>query len=286
MCTWLQQIQQLDTQKLERAAPWVCALLILMLCWKLAALFWWVIAPPQALQMQNVQLGSQQPRIPNITAFSLFSPPSNTTNNDANSNLQLQGVVVGMPARYSSAVIKVNDVAERYRVGETVGNSGYVLSEVYWDKVVLQQGTAIKELQFKGIDKGLYQPVTLAPANSSSNANTMGNSSALNTPVQEPSPNAAIGQAIQQIQDNRQQYFQNMGVNASGGQGYEVTERTPAALRNKLGLRAGDRIISLNGQVVGSGQNDAQLLEQARREGQVKIEIKRGDQTMTIQQEF
>lgn len=29
-----------------------------------------------------------------------------------------------------------------------------------------------------------------------------------------------------------------------------------------------------------------QLLEQARRAGQVKIEIKRGDQVMTIQQNF
>ncbi len=36
--------------------------------------------------------------------------------------------------------------------------------------------------------------------------------------------------------------------------------------------------MSLNGQNVGQGQNDAQLLEQARREGQVKLEIKRGDQ--------
>ncbi|MGM7389575.1 PDZ domain-containing protein, partial [Acinetobacter baumannii] len=57
-------------------------------------------------------------------------------------------------------------------------------------------------------------------------------------------------------------------------------------LRNKLGLRPGDRIVSLNGQTVGQGQTDVQLLEQARRAGQVKIEIKRGDQVMTIQQNF
>ena len=289
MATWLQKWQQLDVQKLDRAAPWVLVLLILMLCWKLAALFWWMVAPPQAVQMQQVQLGSQQARIPNITAFALFSAPNTqSTNNTA--NLQLQGVVVAMPSEASSAVIKVNDVAERYRVGEMVGNSGYQLSAVYWDRAVLQQGTATQELRFKGLDKGLYQPVTLAPANAGTSTGVSSNnpdSPALNVPVQDSSnPNAAIGQAIQQIQDNRQQYLQNMGVNAGGGQGYEVTERTPSALRNKLGLRAGDRILSLNGQSVGSGQNDTQLLEQARREGQVKIEIKRGDQTMTIQQEF
>ncbi len=40
------------------------------------------------------------------------------------------------------------------------------------------------------------------------------------------------------------------------------------------------------GKTSGTGQSDAQLLEQARREGQVKLEIKRGDQVMTIQQNF
>jgi len=44
--------------------------------------------------------------------------------------------------------------------------------------------------------------------------------------------------------------------------------------------------MSLNGQAVGQGQSEAQLLEQARREGQVKLEIKRGDQVMTVQQDF
>ena len=87
------------------------------------------------------------------------------------------------------------------------------------------------------------------------------------------------------MQDNRDQYLQDMGVSASGG-GYEVSLKTPSALRNKLGLQPGDRIMSLNGQTVGQGQTEAQLLEQARREGQVRLEIKRGDQMMTVQQDF
>ena len=102
-------------------------------------------------------------------------------------------------------------------------------------------------------------------------------------PPQNTSQNA-LGQAIDRMNENREQYLKNMGVNTNSGQGYEVTEQTPAALRNKLGLRSGDRILSLNGQSVGQGQSDVQLLEQAKREGKVKIEIKRGDQVMTIQQ--
>ena len=45
-----------------------------------------------------------------------------------------------------------------------------------------------------------------------------------------------MGQAIQQMQGNREQYLRDMGVSGNSGEGYEVTERTPTALRNKLGL--------------------------------------------------
>ncbi len=65
-----------------------------------------------------------------------------------------------------------------------------------------------------------------------------------------------------------------------------MTSHTPAALRNHLGLQAGRPDFVFKWQTLGQGQSDAQLLEQARREGQVKLEIKRGDQVMTIQQNF
>ena len=88
------------------------------------------------------------------------------------------------------------------------------------------------------------------------------------------------------MQDNREQYLKNMGVSGGGADGYEISEQTPAKLKNALGLRAGDRILSVNGQSIGQGLSEVQLLEQVRRAGHAKIEIKRGDQVMTIQQNF
>ncbi|MBK0064731.1 MULTISPECIES: type II secretion system protein N [unclassified Acinetobacter] len=278
MKTVFERIQRMPWQKVDQLSAVVLIFLIVWLCWKLASLFWWVVAPPQAMQFDRVELGSMQARIPNITSFSLFNEPTATAAND-NQTFELQGVMIGYPNRFSSAVIKVNDKAERYRVGDSIDNSAYQLSEVYWDHVILRQsGGATREIRFKGLENGLYQPIvpptTTAPA----------------TPAVPPAAaqnsNAVIGQAIQQMQQNRDQYLQNMGVSAANGSGYEVTDRTPAALRNTLGLRSGDRILSVNGQSVGQGQNDVQLLEQVKREGQVKIEIKRGDQVMTIQQSF
>lgn len=283
MAVSLEALKNIDLKQVNRAAPVVLLLLILYLCWKLAALFWLLVAPPQAMQLERVELGSQQPQIPNIGTFSLFQESVQSVVVVEVANIILQGVVVANPRYNSSAVIKINDQAELYRVGDQLGNSGLELAEVYWDRVVLRRsGGATQEVFFKGLENGLNQPVIpeaqAAPAMSSPGGGGAGQENTV-------SPQNEIGRAIQQMQENREQYLQNMGVNASEG-GYEVTARTPAALRNRLGLRPGDRILSLNGQTLSQGQTEAQLLEQARREGQAKLEIKRGDQVMTIQQDF
>ena len=279
MNQWIGKIQQLNWKQADRAAPILLALLILYLCWKLASIFWLLMAPPQVIQLERVELGSQQPQVPNISSFALFQEAGKSAAADENINLVLQGVVVGFPSQFSSAVIKVNDVADRYRVGESIDTTSYQLAEVYWDRVVLRQNNgSTRELPFKRMENGLDQPIVQPVVNAPSS----NHQSIQAVPSQESS---ALGQAVQKIQEDREQYLKDMGVNAASG-GYEVTSRTPAALRSKLGLQPGDRIMSLNGQAVGQGQSDAQLLEQARREGQVKLEIKRGDQVMTIQQNF
>ena len=273
-----QRMQQLRWQKLDKLSALVLALLILWLCWKLASLFWWVVAPPQPMQFDRVELGSQQARVPNISSFALFNEPAATTAQD-NVNLELQGVLLGYPSYLSSAVIKLNDTAERYRVGETIGSTSYQLAEVYWDHVILKQDNgATREVKFKGLDNGLYQPI--APV-----LNPQAATPQTSAPAQNSSQ-SALGQAIQQMQENREQYLKNMGVSGGGSDGYEISDRTPTNLKNTLGLRSGDRILSINGQTVGQGLSEVQLLEQVRREGHAKIEIKRGDQVMTIQQSF
>ena len=277
MKTIAQKLQQFRWQQFDKTSAFILTLLILWLCWKLASLFWLVVAPLQPMQFDRVALGSQQAQVPNISSFALFNEPATTTAQD-NVNVELQGVLLGYPSYLSSAVIKLNDTAERYRVGETIGSTSYQLAEVYWDHVILKQDNgATREVKFNGLDNGLYQPI--APV-----LNPQAATPQTSAPAQNSSQ-SALGQAIQQMQENREQYLKNMGV-SGGSDGYEISDRTPTNLKNTLGLRSGDRILSINGQTVGQGLSEVQLLEQVRREGHAKIEIKRGDQVMTIQQNF
>lgn len=273
-----EQFEKIQWQKIDRAAPFVLLLFILVLCWKLAAILWWVVAPPQLIQPEQVTMGSKQIQVPNISSFALFyEVGAETANADDNIDMHLQGVMVSSPSRNSTAVIKVGETAERYVIGQLIEGTAYRLAAVYWDNVVLKNNTgSTKVLKFSGI-ANLYQPEPSQEAETQSTNNPP-------PIVAAPGSQNVIGQAIEQMTDDREEYLKKMGVNTGGGQGYEVTEQTPAALRNKLGLRPGDRILSLNGKSVGQGQSDVQLLEQAKREGQVKIEVKRGDQVMTFQQ--
>lgn len=269
---------QLDLKKLDQVAPVIFALLLIYLCWKLATLFWLVLAPMQAMQFERVNLGSQQASVPNISHFALFKAnqaPAAITN----SNMSLHGVVIGSPSQFSSAVIKANNVAERYRVGEFIADSNYQLAEVYWDKVILRSPTGATEILKMATMENLNQDLSFKAQQNPAPAPSTAALTPSNT-------EQAMGQAVQQLQQNREQYLQTMGATSDGGEGYQVSARTPLVLRRKLGLQPGDRVLSLNGQRLSAGQNEAQLLEQARQSGQVKLEVQRGDQVITIQQDL
>ena len=61
----------------------------------------------------------------------------------------------------------------------------------------------------------------------------------------------------------------------------------PSALKNRLGLQTGDKVLSVNGQSVGQNPSqDAQLLQQVQRQGQAQIQVQRGEQVVTVRQSF
>lgn len=102
----------------------------------------------------------------------------------------------------------------------------------------------------------------------------------------ESNPQSAIGEAVTALQENPASYLSRMGVMASGD-GYQVTAAMPAGLRNRLGLEPGDRVMTVNGQSVGNNPGqDASVLQQIQQAGEAQIEVQRGEQVITIRQQF
>jgi general secretion pathway protein C len=267
--------QYLQLKTLDIAAPWLLFVAVVWLCWKLAALIWLVVAPPQPPAMREISLQSNQGlSVPNITGFALFKENRTDVSAQPVSDvpLKLEGVFIGRPAHNSAAVIRAADLSNRYRVGQKIEGTSQQLIAVAWDHVILRYAD--------GREAALYfgdQPV-------SANQNTAPSSTqpALNEGQQAQN---AIGDAVRQLQNNPVGYLNQMGVNPTA-QGYEVTAAANAELRSKLGLRPGDKIVSLNGRPLGQVQNDVRVLEQVQQQRSAQIEIRRGEQTMTIQQSF
>ncbi len=278
---------QFDLTKADTIAPWILFILVAWLCWQLASLFWLFLNPPTAPVARMVPLGGNaSASIPNIVGFKLFS--ENTVSQDVQSNvpMRLEGVFVSTPASQSAAVINVNNLSTRYRVGQQIEGTNYQLSAVSWNLVSLQLSDgSTQQLKFgdagAGISNDPVQPnqsiIAVAPPTSVPRASMSPNQQA----------QAALGDAVRQMKENPHGYIGQMGLVAAGaGKGYEVTNNVPPNIRSQLGLRTGDKIISVNGQPVGNPATDAQLIQQVQQSHSAQVQIQRGDQTLTVQQNF
>ena len=102
----------------------------------------------------------------------------------------------------------------------------------------------------------------------------------------DSSRQSAIAEAVTELQENPASYLSRMGVMASG-ESYQVTAAMPAQLRNRLGLEPGDKVITVNGQSVGNNPaQDAGILQQVQQTGEAQIQVQRGEQVITIRQQF
>ena len=272
-------LRRVQWQLLNPIAPWLLAALVLWLCWQVASVIWLITAPPQPPLVRDVALQSQPSRVPNLSAVQLFKierPDLSTASSAATLNvpMRLQGVMLSQPASGSSAMILMSGVADHYRIGQTLTDTQLEVIGVSWDQVQLRRpdGTVVT-LKF-GDDNPTSNPPNTVPNTPAAAASNAGERI-----------DSALSDAQSQLSSNPASYLTRMGL-AATGQGYEVTAGAPANIRNQMGLRPGDRIVSVNGQALGQPQNDARLLEQIRQTRSAQIEIQRGEQTLTIQQSF
>ncbi len=288
---------------LNRFSGWLLLLAVGWLCWVAARFLWLMLAPPisPALPLQSVQ-GSAASTVDNSGLFAIFADPEPTAAiTQPPPNVILKGVLLAVPTSLSSALLDVNGEVKNYRIGDLLQSSGYTLVSVDWNEVILTN-TASKQVVISMPDSLLLDqrgmtadgmsnqrlPDMNTPTSALPQPLSLPNSSTTD-PTADPkdsTPNAAIGDAVKALQDNPASYLSSMGVMASG-EGYQVTAAMPSGLRNRLGLEPGDKVLSVNGQSIGSNPGqDANVLQQVQQAGEAQIQVQRGDQVITIRQQF
>lgn len=290
---------------LNRFSGWLLLLAIGWLCWTAARLLWLLLAVPVApalplLALQNPAASNTD----NSSLFAIFADPEPTAAAlQPPPNVGLKGVLLAVPTSLSSALLDVDGEVKNYRIGDSLKDSGYTLIAVDWNTVIIADAadkqTVIRMADALLLDQGdkaigavsnqrLPDNNMLPGAPPAIQGNPMledGNAEQAGD-NNDSSPNSAIDEAVTALQENPASYLSRMGVMASG-EGYQVTAAMPAGIRNRLGLEPGDRVLSVNGQSVGNSPGqDANVLQQAQQSGEAQIEVKRGDQVITIRQQF
>ncbi len=284
---------------LNRFAIWLLLLAIIWLSWTAARLLWLLLAPPLApalplLPLQNNSTANQD----YSSVFAIFADPDPVAAVvQPPPNIVLKGVLLAIPEDFSSALLDVNGEVKNYRIGDALKDSGYVLVAVAWNEIVIADATD-KETIIRmpesmpldqspmiasGVSNQRLQDGNMLPNAplTDQNNNPISSEPTSERPVQSP-----IDEAVTELQENPASYLSRMGVMA-GGDNYQVTAAMPANVRNRLGLEPGDKVLSVNGQSVGSSPaQDARVLQQVQQSGEAQIEVQRGDQVITIRQQF
>ncbi|MGP4714161.1 MULTISPECIES: type II secretion system protein N [unclassified Psychrobacter] len=287
---------------LNRFSGWLLLLAIIWLSWTVARLLWLLLAAPTvpALPLATLQNNTSMDAGDN-SLFAIFADPTPVAAATLPPpNIILKGVLLAVPNSASSALLDVNGEVKNYRIGDELQESGYTLIAVDWDSVIISdrsdQQTIINMPDRLALDQSemiadgmsnqrlptsdaLALPQAVAPIDTGLDPSASTNNA-------DESPQSAISEAVTALQENPASYLSRMGVMASG-EGYQVTAAMPSSLRNRLGLEPGDKVLSVNGQNVGNNPGqDSSLLQQVQQSGEAQIEVQRGDQVITIRQQF
>ena len=286
---------------LNRFSTWLLLLAIAWLCWTAARLLWLLLAPPLAPALPLVPLQNNAASSTDYSSlFAIFADPDPVTAAvQPPPNIVLKGVLLAIPESLSSALLDVNGEVKNYRIGDTLKDSDYSLVAVAWNEIVIADAadkeTVIRMPEAMPLDQSAMMASgvsnqRLQDGNMLPNAPLSDQTNTDNQPAAEATgenaPKSAIDEAVTELQGNPASYLSRMGVMA-GGDSYQVTAAMPANVRNRLGLEPGDKVLKVNGQSVGSNPGqDANVLQQVKQAGEAQIEVQRGDQVITIRQQF
>lgn len=187
--------------------------------------------------------------------------------------LELKGVLLTVPRSESVAMVAPpGGAAVSYRIGAAIPGGG-AIDEIAIDHIVFAAGGRREMLSF---------PKPGAPA---SDAAPAPGAAPTTAPISPPPPPGGMPMAppaapAGALAASPQALLDSLGASPVNG-GYRVNETLSPTMR-QAGVQPGDVITRLNGQALGNGAADQQLLGQAARSGSVTVEVMRGDKKLTL----
>lgn len=193
-------------------------------------------------------------------------------------NLVLAGVIASGAGGY--ALISVNGQAqEPFAVGQTI-TGGAVLQAVYPDRVVIRRNGALESLLLEGADNS-QAPSEVAMPDVNQTAGVSGEI------VQETGTNQyTVAREQLAAQMRTPDFLKQATVVPSSGGGFLVRQIQPGSLYEKLGMRAGDVIKSVNGQPINTAEDAIRLYQQMPSISSVQMEIMRGGKSESLYYQF
>lgn len=262
-----------------RGEAWAMAaatLIAIVLAWLLGRLLWMIFAgplttlpEPPARHVTVVQTPDPQ----RIAALFGENPVASNPNAIVDTTLQLRldGIFENSDPDLSRAFIsdRSQGKIQSYRVGDDVPG-GAKLKQIHTDDVVIARNGHDETLRF---DKpGAAAPVAAPIAGAAAQ-----NATAVRNAITDAATNLANSPAAA---------LRQMGLRRTS-RGYIVSIAAPKEMLQRYGLQPGDRVVSINGQAVGADlAADQQVMTQLQQAGSARVEVQRGEQTITLEQKL
>ena len=186
----------------------------------------------------------------------------------------------------SSAIIaEQGRDGEFFKVGDRVQGRTR-LSQVYEDKVILDNSGKLETLTFEDsnkLGKGITQSSNAVKKPTKSNRSTRKKGGDFKKALRGiKTPDQFVDFAKEQLEDP-EKAMKDIGLKSSGD-GYILTNS--ATMLMSLGMKPGDKLISVNGHSLGDPEQDKTIIDEVRDSGNASIVIERGSRRMTINHSF
>lgn len=307
---------KLLTSILAKLTGLVKVALVSVIAWQLSQLVWQLSAPDQTIILSNQKMeqwmlaGAEPASLDKrFISSNLFTKnpvsqpkPKPVVAPKTALNMVLKAVFVSTDQRPSGAIIAVQGKATEYFAVGAELKPGIFLAEVQDDYVVLERGrggereslffpkqdTIVRSVAKQ--ESRSESPVTQQKPRKALQSRTSTNKALKSLPetdlgrdIQRLNPKAFMTKYQALLEENPQEVLGQAGISvAPSGVGYRIGQSQYTALLTSAGLKVGDVVLSVNGQVLGNATQDAQLVGSLANQKEVEVEIQRGSRQFMV----